>query len=170
MDDGFGFSFAPDPGPPQRVPLYRVRRSFRSGRVDRFYTASVAERDEVVANQGYEPEGIACVVFDRSEPGSVPLSRLWHEPSRQHSFTVVPTVLRAALERGTYRDHGVVAYVFGDNRRPGTVPLYALVHRPTNAHLYTIDAAERDAALAEGYEALGISCWVFPAEVEGEGG
>ncbi len=171
MTDDLTFAFAfDDQRPPGRTPIYRVRRSFRSGRVDRFYTASLAERDDAVARHGYEPEGVACEGFDRPAPGTVPLIRLWHRPSRQHAFTVVPDNLRGALARGTCRNEGVAAYVFGTAREPGTVPLHALVHRPTNAHLYTADPEERDAALATGYEALGVACWVYPAETEGADG
>lgn len=168
MADDFAFSFAlDDPIPPKRVPLYRMRRVDPGGRVVRFYTASADERRAVAASDGFEVETVTGIVYDGPAPGTRPLARLWHHPSRVHSYTVVPENLSAALARGTYRHEGAVAHVFATNGEPGTVPLHALVHRPTNAHLYTVDPAERDAELAAGYEALGVACWVHPADAGG---
>ena len=54
--------------------------------------------------------------------------------------------------------------MFGGDGYAGTVPFYALVHRTSGAHRYRTSAAERNAAVATGSEALGIACRVYPGE------
>jgi hypothetical protein len=162
MADDFQFAFD-RLGVPEPVPLYRLQRTDPEGAVHRFYTASAQERSQAVALHGYEPEGVACRLLDRAAPGTAPLFRLWHAPSGQHSFTLRLDDLRDALAQPGYRCEGVMAHAFATDRHPGTVPLWALHHRPTNAHLYTAAVEERDAALAAGFDPLGVACWVFPA-------
>ena len=145
------------------MPLHRLRR-VAAGRVDRLYTISDAERAAAIARYGCEPEGVAGLVYDGQAPGTVPWFRLWHGPSQTHAYTAVPSVLARAVAAGTYRAEGAACYVFDRPDPAGaTVPLYALARRATHEHLYTADPAERDAAIAAGYEALGISCWLDPA-------
>ena len=176
MDESFSFTFS-QPRAPEKAPLFRLRRPFvpvvplmrlrreiGPGVFERFYTVSIEERDQAVARYGYVTEGIACNLHPEPMPGSVPLTRLWHGPSCRHSYTAQAENLDAALALGTYRHEGVTGHVFPTEGRAGTVPLHVLVDRASNAHLYTTDAAERDAEVAAGAEALGVACWVYPAE------
>ncbi|MBA3644133.1 MAG: hypothetical protein H0W59_08725 [Chloroflexia bacterium] len=181
MDNQFGFINPASERAPTRVPLFRLRRVptriplFRLRRmvgptvVEHFYTSSVEEHREAMYHHGYELEGVIGLIYSGAAPGTDPLVRLWHQPSRRHSLTAHPENLAAAVATGTYQHEGVAGYVFNTPNRPGTIPLYALVSRATNAHLYTTEPAERDAALAAGYEALGIACWVYPVQLEGNG-
>ena len=183
MDDAFGFSDDQDPRFPERVPLFRLwrtpalvpllhlQREVGPGDVEHFYTASPEERDEAIRHHRYVLAGVACLVHGRPAAGSVPLFRLWHAPTRHHAFTTDPANVSAARALGTFHYDGVAAYVFPNPvSSAGTVPLHALVHRARYAHLYTTDEAERDAAVAAGAEALGIACWVYPAEAHRDGG
>lgn len=158
--DPFAFAVEVDRlGPPARVPLFRLRKEVAPGVVDRVYTASEADRDEAVARWGYEPEGVAGAVLDRPGPGTVPLYRLWHGPTRCHAYTVLPEARAAALGTGEWRDEGIAGHVWPDDPAGRRRPLYALAH-PDGAHLYTADPAEAEAAGADGYALLGVGCWL----------
>ncbi len=165
MNDQFGFLITDAP-PPTPVPLFCLRRTIAPGIVEHFYTVFAEERDRAMNHFGFEHAGVISAVFDRPAPDTVPLFRLWHTPSRRHSFTTRPDNLAAALATGAYRHEGVAAYVFDTDQQPGTVPLYALAYWVSNIHLYTTDPAERDSAVATGAELLGIACWVYPAAAD----
>lgn len=159
MENAFDFS---DRTPPRPVPLHRLRRDLGGGRVDHFYTASEEERDEAVRRYGYVHEGVACLVWDRPTPSTMPLVRLYHGPTGCHSFSVRVENLEAARRTGTYRDEGAAGHVQAQAAL-GTVPLVALFHPATNAHRYDARPEERDAALTAGYVALSVVGWVLPA-------
>lgn len=153
---------------PARVPLLRLVRQVGPGDVEHLYTASRLECDAATEHHGYALKDVVCAITDLPVTGSVPLVRLWHVEFRRHSLTAHPANLAAAHARRMYIREGVAGHVFLTDGQPGTVPLYALVHRARYAHLYTTDEAERDAAVAAGAEALGIACWVYPAEAQPE--
>ena len=105
---------------------------------DHFYTTSASERDNAVANLGYQDEGTACYTFDSQRAGTTPLYRLFKDT---HFYTLSADERDSAIAAG-WQFEETAGYVYG--APTGTVPLYRLVKE---GHFDTTDLAERDNAI-----------------------
>ena len=130
-----------------------------------FYTTSVAERDNAIANYGYTSEGTACYVFDSQVSGSTPLYRLLNPSNGDHFYTTSATERDIAIASYGYSSEGTACYVF-DSQVSGSTPLYRLLNPSNGDHFYTTSVAERDNAIASyGYSSEGTACYVFDSQV-----
>ena len=93
---------------PTTVPLLRA---FSPGSGDHFYTTSVAERDNAVAN-GYRNEGVACQVFPAAGTGTTPLLRAFNPTSGDHFYTTSAAERDNAVTKLGYVNEGVACHVF----------------------------------------------------------
>src|SRR5581483_4812878 len=100
-------------------------------RADRIYTQSPVGPDR----RFYRSEGIACYVFDRPLPGTVPLYR-WRN-DRDHFYTTAHDGENAS--RRGYKLEGIACFVYRDPR-PGTAPFYRFVDPGSQLHFYSTDA------------------------------
>jgi hypothetical protein len=80
--------------------------------VDHFYTTSVTERDNAVANVGYRDEGVACHVLPAAGAGTTPLLRAFNPTSGDHFYTTSAAERDNAVAKLGYRDEGVACHVF----------------------------------------------------------
>jgi hypothetical protein len=79
--------------------FYRLR----SSRIPfHFFTTSLAERDNAIANLNFVSEGIACFVLPAQIPGTVPLHRLVHA-NGDHFFTTSDAERDNAIAQFGYR-------------------------------------------------------------------
>ena len=112
---------------------------------DHFYTTSLAERDNAIANLGYTSEGIACYVFDTPVGGATgELFRLYHPISGDHFYTISDVERQSAIDQSGYGYEQVACYV-EVTPVAGTTPFYRL--GSNSEHFYTTSAGERDAVL-----------------------
>ncbi|KAJ7836816.1 hypothetical protein B0H13DRAFT_1651905 [Mycena leptocephala] len=133
-------------------------RSFSSGAVDHFYTASTAEFLNAANNFSYSPEGVATGVFGRQEGASVPLFRLNNVVSQDHFYTTNITERDQFVAAG-YTLEGTAAWVYTEGIC-GSHPLFRLFNPTQVDHLYTTSGPELQAALAQGYQSEGVAAFV----------
>ena len=89
---------------------------------DHFYTTSASERDNAIANLGYQDEGTACYLYG-APTGTVPLYRLVKEG---HFYTTDLAERDNAITIDGFHSEGIACHVF-DTAKAGTVPLYRLL-------------------------------------------
>jgi hypothetical protein len=136
------FVFAADPS--GATAFYRLR----SSRIPfHFFTTSLAERDNAIANLNSVSEGIACFVLPVQIPGTVPLHRLVHADG-DHFFTISDAERDTAIAQFGYQSEGDACFVF-PTQTQGTQPLHRLRNTATGEHFYTTSDAERDNAIAK---------------------
>jgi Matrixin/Putative peptidoglycan binding domain/Repeat of unknown function (DUF5648) len=92
---------------------------------DHFYTTSTTERDLADANAGYDPEGIACYVYDTKQAGTTELYRLLYPANSDHFYTIATVERDNAVSEIGYVSEGVACYVY-DTKQAGTTELYRL--------------------------------------------
>ncbi|KAF7342950.1 hypothetical protein MVEN_01725000 [Mycena venus] len=137
------------------VPFWR---SFSTGAVDHFYTASTIEFLNAANNFSYFPEGVATGVFDIQEGASVPLFRLNNVVLQDHFYTTNTTERDQFIAAG-YTLEGTAAWVYADGIC-GSHPLFRLFNLKQVDHFYTTSGPELNAALAQGYQSEGIAAFV----------
>jgi hypothetical protein len=96
---------------------------------DHFYTTSIAESNNAVAQDGYHFEGTACYVYDSQQPGTVPFFRLLNNSDGDHFYTASPAERDNAVAQDGYHFEGTACYVY-DSQQPGTVPFFRLLKDP----------------------------------------
>lgn len=133
---------------PPTTPVYRFWSStLRS----HFYTASSAERDQILARYPtavWALEGTAYQAFAKSGPGTVPLYRFWSLKLGGHFFTT--DILErdhviAAYDDFTWAYEGIAYYVLpSDTGIAGSTQVSRFWSDALGHHFYTADPAERD--------------------------
>jgi hypothetical protein len=139
-------------------PLYRFRVPNSSMH---FYTASEAERTQVLAAQ-YVPEGQCGFVFQDPSPGPAPLFRSCKLSDGAHLYTMDIGERDRALTIG-FRGDGIAGYIYA-LQAPGSQELYRAYSPTLDDHFYTIDKMEHDNAVEKlGYSEEGVTGWVLTA-------
>src|SRR4029077_9492914 len=92
-----------------------------------FYTTSISERDNAIANSGYQPEGTACYVFDPQAPSTTSIG------IGDHFYTTSVVERDNAVANSGYRGEGIACYVFA-NQMPQSVPIYRLLNPSNGDH------------------------------------
>lgn len=130
-------------------------------KIAHLYTTSTAERDDAVANKGFQDEGICCAVPLPPSPSTpVPLYRLLGTKRGDHFFTTSLTEVDSAVINNAYAQEGNCCFVYA-GPVGGALPLYRLRQPGTGDRFYTLSASERDAAVAHsGYVSEGTCCFV----------
>ena len=127
---------------------------------DHFYTTSLAERNNAVANLGYLAEGTACLVLAAPPPGPVPFYRFWSGGATDHFYTASFTEGANANNNLGYSAEGIAGYLSA-TQDAGTVPLFRMYSGAGTDHFYTTNAAERDNAVQHlGFSDEGIAGYV----------
>jgi hypothetical protein len=128
-------------------PLFRL---YNPTTQDHLYTIDPMETPD-----GYNSEGIACMVFKNPAEGTVPLNRFLNGDGTIHYYST-----NVNPPEG-YHLEGQCGNVF-DNGGSGPMPLFRSYNPGTGGHLYTVDIAEHDnASNHSGYRGDGIACYVF---------
>lgn len=110
-----------------------------------FYTASIAERDSVIAHLSstYNYEGVAYQVNAASPSNMQPLYRFYNKRTGSHFYTASPTERDNVIATlsSTYNFEGtayqVSAYPWYSQ------PVYRFFNKKNGTHFYTVSAAEK---------------------------
>ena len=144
-----------------RVPAYRFYNSQTSAH---FYTTSITERDNVIANlPQFNYEGPAFQVSAASVPGLSPVHRFLNTQTGVHFYTISEAEranVAANLPQFNYEGIGYYASTL-----PGTgyTPLYRFFVSAQGFHFYTNSVSERDNIIATlpQYSYEGIAYYVL---------
>ena len=120
-----------------------------------FYTASLAERDSIIANYPasiWTYEGVAYTAFLSPQAGTIPLYRFWSPLLSGHFYTASESEKNsviASYPTSTWSSEGVAFYVYpSDTTLTGTVAV-SRFWSPTNRHhFYTASVAEKSSVIA----------------------
>ena len=133
--------------PGENVTVYRLYNPNDTGAGSHHYTASVKERDDLVA-AGWRDEGTAFVTTATGEP----VYRAYNPNDGSHFYTLDKQEFDDAVKAG-WRDEGVAFHVSKDAK----VPLYRLYNPNTGEHFYTTNADEAKGDVAAGWRDEGTA-------------
>jgi hypothetical protein len=134
------------------VPIYRFWSPLNQ---THFYTASLAERDSIIA--GYPTsvwtyEGVAFHAFLTRAPGAVPLYRFWSPRLSGHFFTASTDEkdeIIANYPASTWAYEGVAFYVYpADSTVPETLAVSRFWSPRSQHHFYTASVQEKDLVIS----------------------
>ena len=130
-----------------------VFRFFRPDVGVHFYTASEAERDNVIENlPEFEFEGPSFVAApppaEEEDPltGVEPVYRFLNNNTGVHFYTIDEEERDAILELPNYTEEGIAYYGY-ETEQEETIPLYRFYNPVVDSHFYTPSVAERDFVL-----------------------
>ena len=106
---------------------------------DHFYTTSITERDNAVAKDGYNGEGVACYVYDPQQAGTAAFYRLFSPGSGDHFYTTSTTERDNAVAKDGYNSEGVACYVYDTlpSGPDGSAAFWRLFNPSSGDHFYT---------------------------------
>jgi len=125
------------------TPVYRF---FNRVNESHFYTADIAERDNVMStlSSTYAYEGIAYAVDEASSLNNAPLYRFFNMKNGSHFYTAsLAERDQVAAMSSTYTLEGP-AYNVCLTNVPGSTPVYRFYNRKNGSHFYTASVVERD--------------------------
>lgn len=150
--EGIGW-YAPSQNavPNNAVPVYRY---YNSGNGDHFYTTSLPEGLKAT---GTIPETSGFKAYLSPKTGaSVAVHRFYNSDNGDHFYT---TNKGEGDGAGGYKYEGIAFYA-EPAQSDGTIPLYRLYNPGNGDHFYTASSQEQQTAVAGGYVAEGIACYV----------
>ena len=133
--------------PSENVTVYRLFNPNDTGAGSHHYTASVKERDDLVA-AGWRDEGTAFVTTSKGDP----VYRAYNPNDGSHFYTLNKGEFDDAVKAG-WHDEGVAFHVSKDAK----VPLYRLYNPNTGEHFYTTNADEAKGDVAAGWRDEGTA-------------
>jgi len=143
-------------------PVYRF---YNKKNGSHFYTASVAERDNVIAKLGgtYSYDGPA---YKASSAYTTPLYRFYNKKNGSHFYTasVAERDMVVAKLGGTYSYDGP-AYNVATGMLMGSTPLYRFYNKANGSHFYTSNCSEKASVytnLGHTYQLEGLAFFVAP--------
>ena len=129
------------------VPVYRFWSPKSSSH---FYTASLAERDSIIASyptSTWTYEGIAFSAFTTQQAGTVPLYRFWSPLLSGHFYTASvdeKNSIIANYPSSTWSLEGIAFYVYPSTTTvPGTIAVSRFWSPTYQQHFYTASADEK---------------------------
>ncbi|MDO8848020.1 MAG: hypothetical protein Q7W51_06515 [Coriobacteriia bacterium] len=129
------------------VPVYRF---FNKAISSHFYTASVTERDAVIARYAatYAYEGVAYSINTANPANYAPLYRFFNKSNGSHFYTPSVAERDAVIAQwsATYAYEGPAYNV--SLTSGGCAPMYRFYNKTNGSHFYTVSAEERDAVIA----------------------
>jgi hypothetical protein len=126
---------------------------------DHFYTVNPKDADSMI---GYEPRGIACLVFRDPVPGLTQCLPHVVLTSKPDNIYTTDRIEYMDLVKHEYEDAGIACYVLED-RAGGAVALERFYHADSPDHLYAASPVRRREAVAQGYRYEKDEGFVFPA-------
>ena len=149
----------------QPMPVYRF---YHRKNGSHFYTASVAERDRVIAKlpRTYAYEGVAYSVNVADPANSAPLYRFFNKKNGSHFYTASAEErdrVRATSSR-TYAYEGVAYYV-ATAPSVASMPIYRFFNKRNRSHFYTASTAEKNLVIRDlgaTYSYEGTAFWATP--------
>lgn len=147
-----------------RVPVYRF---FNVKNSSHFFTASVTERDNVIAtNPAMQYENVAFYAYGSPQAGLKTVYRFYNKVNGAYFYTIDEAE----------RDYVIYAYPIFQYEGPvwyastanitNSTPVYRFFNTMSGTHFFTINAAERDFVIqtypAFKYEGVGYNVWNKP--------
>lgn len=149
------------------IKLMPVFRFYNAGTRAHFFTASVAERDHVLATYPvFAYEGTAFHSQGRPQNGAVPVYRFYNTASGTHFYTVSEAERAEVIKNyPTYLYEGPVWYAY-TKPLAGTTAVYRFYRTDINSHFYTANKEEMEYVRATypafKYEGIGYYTWTGP--------
>lgn len=149
------------------TPIYRFWSDATQGH---FYTASITERDAVIATYPdhiWRYEGIAFLAFSQQQAKTTPVYRFWSTAKQHHFYTASQEERDAVIAQYDpyiWNYEGIAYYAYPYPLAQST-PVYRFWSDTKQGHFYTASAPERDTVIATypdhiwRYEGIG---WHIP--------
>lgn len=122
-----------------------------------FYTASLSERDQIIANYPtalWTYEGVSFNAFQTQEISTVPIFRFWSPSFKSHFYTANQQErdsIIATFPASTWTYEGIAFYAYpADTKVTNVVPIARFWSPDFRSHFYTASSVERDQVIA-GY-------------------
>lgn len=136
-----------------QIPLTNTVYRFWSNRYNgHFFTASLAERDDVINRYDtntWNYERVAFHTFDTQVASSLPVYRFWNRRSGRHFYTIdegeKQNVINTQSHIWLYEGIAFYTYTGGTNNAKAVYRFWSDAYQ---GHFYTINAGERDAVIA----------------------
>lgn len=132
--------------------------------MDHLYTTDHTELINVTASGGYVWQGNEGFVFRLPTESTVPLYRAYNPRLTEHYYLINQEEMDDAIKLWGFTDQGTAAYVYA-TQICGSVPLYYAWNSQESDSLYTTNKTELDIVLQNGYEDMGITCYVLPVKL-----
>src|SRR5258708_27666911 len=87
-------------------------RAYKAADGHHFYTTSLSERDNAIAQSGYQGEGIAGYIFDSPAGNASALYRLVNPTTDDHFYTMSAPERDNAIAQFGYQSEGTAGYIF----------------------------------------------------------
>jgi len=128
-----------------------VYRFWSDSLMSHFFTASAAERDEIIATwpDVWTYEGIAFYVHGQAVNGSSPVQRFWSDRIGCHVFTITEAEKATLQSRysSVFTYEGIAWHAF-DYQAPGTLPVYRFWAPKLKKPFFTISETEKNNVIA----------------------
>jgi lysophospholipase L1-like esterase/plasmid stabilization system protein ParE len=139
------------------VPVYRFLNTSTKAH---FYTASEAEKDNVIASvPGFDYEGAAFEVSPTLQSGLSPVYRFFNTKSGVHFYTISEDERALILANLPHFNDEGIAYYASKVSAVGMTPLYRFYRQSAGVHFYTANYTERDQVISNNcsfrYEGTG---------------
>ncbi|KAJ3994189.1 hypothetical protein F5050DRAFT_1713899 [Lentinula boryana] len=150
--------------------LISLLRAYSSSASDNLYTTNVSELDnDALLGGAYTFEGEAAFLWSTSQPGTIPLFRLYNEDFMDHFYTMssdeVPEMIDEGWAYDTTPNH-TAGYVYPYSIC-GAAPIYRLFNPASVDHFYTMNIAESQNAIESGYQDQGIAGFAMLPSADG---
>ena len=111
-----------------------------------FYTASLTERNAIIANYPqFLEEGTAFFAANSQEPNTAPVYRFYNRGNGGHFYTISPTERdRMIADLSQYYDYEGPVWYANPNPAANLTPLFRIYNSQNGTHFYTISTVERD--------------------------
>lgn len=98
---------------PETVPFYRLHNKNNQ---DYFYTVSETERNKLLVGYSdiFIDDGIAAYVYNKQQPSTVPLYRLYNTKNNCHFYTINEPEMAQFLSTKDWSVEGIVCYVYAE--------------------------------------------------------
>jgi len=127
-----------------------IFRFYNSSNNAHFFTASEAERDQVIATlPSFRYEGVAFQAnASGGDPGTQPVYRILNQLTGVHIYTSNATERATLRASGFYKEEGIAYHAYVNPAATDVLPLYRFYNTATKAYFYTSNEAEKAAILA----------------------
>ncbi|KAA2213984.1 Calx-beta domain-containing protein [Teichococcus oryzae] len=139
----------PNVSPPPPSTTVDTFRFYNAGAGTHFYTTSVAERDNVIANvPGLTYEGVGFQSVPGTAEGADAVYRFYNTATGTHFFTISAAERDSVIANiPSYTYEGIGLYASNQNNA-GLTEMYRFYNTNSGTHFYTAGLSERDVVIA----------------------
>lgn len=127
-----------------------------------FYTASVEEKNALVAYPEWVPLGIIGYIYQTQITGTVPMYRLYNSVSGDHLYTVSESEKTSVSAQTNWIYEGITGYI-NSAQVAQTLPVTRLYNNISGLHYYTTNLSQKEQKLSvNGWVNQGIMGYIVP--------